>query len=213
MKTGNGSNIITSIIIIYLLTEDRSEKNQRLGWLRQVIDRQKEEEVKRQKEMEMLFSEEAEKMWNKQEAIWNREEDARKKLMDDVLDGLKEQTRSKLQGRLRIYTIISTIQHLPDACHIYMANYPNDQLHEFKRIITLVLEIKIMRFKVIYEIPGKKLNRFPCPPTLSKNGCYIVLRRFKNFSIVSRCNGIEKSIAIVDIFGDRYDYMACSSII
>merc|ERR1712141_270630 len=41
--------------------EDRSEKNQRLGWLRQVIDRQKEEEVKRQKEMEMLFSEESKK--------------------------------------------------------------------------------------------------------------------------------------------------------
>jgi len=81
--------------------EDRSEKNQRLGWLRQVIDRQKEEEVKRQKEMEMLFSEEAEKMWNKQEAIWNREEEARKKLMDDVLDGLKEQTRSKLQEKQR----------------------------------------------------------------------------------------------------------------
>ena len=61
--------------------------------------------------MEMLFSEEAEKMWNKQEAIWNREEDARKKLMDDVLDGLKEQTRSKLQGKLRKYTIF-TILHL-----------------------------------------------------------------------------------------------------
>ena len=45
--------------------------------------------------MEMLFSEEAEKMWNKQEAIWNREEDARKKLMDDVLDGLKEQKNIK----------------------------------------------------------------------------------------------------------------------
>ena len=79
--------------------EDRSEKNQRLGWLRQVIDRQKEEEVKRQKEMEMLFSEEAKKMWHKQETVWNREEEARKKLMDDVLAGLKEQTRSKLQGR------------------------------------------------------------------------------------------------------------------
>ena len=49
--------------------------------------------------MEMLFSEEAKKMWNKQETVWNREEEARKKLMDDVLAGLKEQTRSKLQGR------------------------------------------------------------------------------------------------------------------
>ena len=48
--------------------------------------------------MEMLFSEEAEKMWNKQETVWKREEDARKKLMDDVLAGLKEQIRAKLQG-------------------------------------------------------------------------------------------------------------------
>merc|ERR1712141_232976 len=81
--------------------EDRSEKNQRLGWLRQGIDRQKEEELKRQKEMENLFSEEAKKMWNKQETVWNREEEARKKLMDDVLAGLKEQTRSKLQEKQR----------------------------------------------------------------------------------------------------------------
>ena len=62
--------------------------------------------------MEMLFSEEAEKMWNKQEAIWNREEEARKKLMDDVLDGLKEQTRSKLQGRLRIYILYTFIKNI-----------------------------------------------------------------------------------------------------
>ena len=62
------------------------------------ICRQKDEEAKRQKEMEMLFSEEAEKMWNKQETVWKREEDARKKLMDDVLAGLKEQIRAKLQG-------------------------------------------------------------------------------------------------------------------
>ena len=78
--------------------EERNEKNQRLTWLRDVIDRQKDEEMKRQKEMEMLFSEEAEKMWNKQEAVWKREEDARKALMDDVLAGLKEQIRVKVQG-------------------------------------------------------------------------------------------------------------------
>ena len=46
----------------------------------------------------MLFSEEAEKMWNKQEAVWKREEEARKHLMDDVLAGLKEQIRVKVQG-------------------------------------------------------------------------------------------------------------------
>ena len=101
LENKTGQLLRNLILLPPQLTEDRSEKNQRLGWLRQVIDSQKEEEVKRQKEMEMLFSEEAEKMWNKQEAIWNREEEARKKLMDDVLDGLKEQTRSKLQGNLR----------------------------------------------------------------------------------------------------------------
>ena len=79
--------------------EERNEKNQRLTWLKNVIDLQKNEETQRQKEMEMLFSEEAEKMWKKQETVWKREEDARRHLMEDVLAGLKEQIRVKLQGK------------------------------------------------------------------------------------------------------------------
>jgi len=79
--------------------EERDEKNQRLTWLQNVIDLQKAEEIKRQKEMEMLFSEEAEKMWKKQETVWKREEDARRHLMEDVLAGLKEQIRVKLQDK------------------------------------------------------------------------------------------------------------------
>ena len=80
--------------------EERDEKNQRLTWLQNVIDLQKTEEIQRQKEMEMLFSEEAEKMWKKQEKVWKREEDARRHLMEDVLAGLKEQIRAKRQGML-----------------------------------------------------------------------------------------------------------------
>ena len=79
--------------------DERNEKNQRLTWLRDVIDMQKAEEARRQKEMEMLFTEEAEKMWMKQEAVWKREEEARKRLLDDVLAGLGEQIRVKLQGK------------------------------------------------------------------------------------------------------------------
>ena len=82
--------------------EERDEKNQRLNWLQNVIDLQKTEEIQRQKEMEMLFSEEAEKMWKKQEKVWKREEDARRHLMEDVLAGLKEQIRAKLQGMIGI---------------------------------------------------------------------------------------------------------------
>lgn len=81
--------------------EERDEKNQRLTWLQNVIDLQKTEEIQRQKEMEMLFSEEAEKMWKKQETVWKREEDARRHLMGDVLAGLKEQIRAKLQDKER----------------------------------------------------------------------------------------------------------------
>ncbi len=38
-------------------------------------------------------------MWNKQEAIWRREQEARRRLMDDVVAGLKEQIRVKVQGK------------------------------------------------------------------------------------------------------------------
>ena len=85
---------------------ERNEKNQRLTWLRDVIDMQKKEEARRQKEMEMLFTEEAEKMWLKQEAVWKREEDARKHLLDDVLAGLREQIRVKLQGKKFNYPLL-----------------------------------------------------------------------------------------------------------
>ena len=88
--------------------KERLEKNQRLTWLKEVIDLQKSEEAKRQKQMEMLFSEEAEKMWHKQEAVWQKEQEARKHLMDDVLDGLKEQIRVKVQGRI-IYFVSTSL--------------------------------------------------------------------------------------------------------
>jgi len=87
--------------------KERTEKNQRLTWLKEVIDLQKSEEAKRQKQMEMLFSEEAEKMWHKQEAVWQKEQEARKHLMDDVLDGLKEQIRVKVQEKEREREMVS----------------------------------------------------------------------------------------------------------
>merc|ERR1712051_1138479 len=93
--------------------EERDEKNQRLTWLQNVIDLQKTEEIQRQKEIEMLFSEEAEKMWKKQEKVWKREEDARRHLMEDVLAGLKEQIRAKLQGMLNDFSFVRV---LPFSC-------------------------------------------------------------------------------------------------
>ena len=54
--------------------------------------------------MEHLFTEEAKKMWEKQEKIWVAESEARKKLMDDVLSTLNAQTKAKLKGKLSKYS-------------------------------------------------------------------------------------------------------------
>ena len=48
--------------------------------------------------MEQLFTEEAKRMWEKQEKTWSAEKEARKKLMEDVLKTLSEQTQIKLKG-------------------------------------------------------------------------------------------------------------------
>ena len=48
--------------------------------------------------MDQLFTEEAKRMWEKQEKTWSAEKEARKKLMEDVLKTLSEQTQTKLKG-------------------------------------------------------------------------------------------------------------------
>ena len=63
----------------------------------QVLTKQKVEEEMRRKEMDLLFTEEARKMWDKQEALWEKEKEARKKLMQDVINTLGKQTSEKIR--------------------------------------------------------------------------------------------------------------------
>ena len=46
--------------------------------------------------MDQLFTEEAKRMWEKQEKTWSAEKEARQKLMEDVLKTLSEQTKTKI---------------------------------------------------------------------------------------------------------------------
>merc|ERR1711973_733542 len=66
-----------------------------LEWMKDVIKQQQEEEMRREKELEMIFSEEANKMWKKQEEIWKREESARQQLMEDVAKSWKHQMEER----------------------------------------------------------------------------------------------------------------------
>merc|ERR1719318_1926882 len=61
-----------------------------------VQEEQQEEEKKREKELELMFAEEAAKMWAKQEEVWEREVEARKRLMDEVSSGWKKQHEERL---------------------------------------------------------------------------------------------------------------------
>ena len=64
----------------------------------QVLEDQKAEEQRRSKKLDFMFSEEAESFWARQDKIWREENVARKKLMDDVVSGWKDQVREKLKG-------------------------------------------------------------------------------------------------------------------
>ncbi len=71
----------------------------------QVLVQQKEEEKRRMKELDLLFAEETEHFWERQDRIWKDERRARNKLMEDVIAGWKEQCEEKITGKiLRCFT-------------------------------------------------------------------------------------------------------------
>lgn len=67
--------------------EKRRKAAEELIWMSNVLTKQLEEEKKRENESEQLFAEEASQMFSKQEEVWKREEMARKRLMEDVVEG------------------------------------------------------------------------------------------------------------------------------
>ncbi|CAB4058035.1 unnamed protein product [Lepeophtheirus salmonis] len=66
-------------------------------WMNQVLSDQKVEEMRREKELDNLFSEEASKLWYRQEQIWSKEKSARESLMKDIMSNVQEQIESKIK--------------------------------------------------------------------------------------------------------------------
>jgi len=80
---------------------EAAEKDKMLSevrWMRTVLQSQQEEENRRREEMELMFAEEAEKMWAKQQEVWTREEQARKRLMAEVSDTWRKQIQEKVEA-------------------------------------------------------------------------------------------------------------------
>ena len=67
-------------------------------WMKEVIQQQQQEEQRREKELELMFAEEAGKMWSKQQEVWDREEKARRKLMEDVTASWRLQSEERTKA-------------------------------------------------------------------------------------------------------------------
>jgi len=78
--------------------EKRIKAAEELQWMSNVLTKQLEEEKKRENESEHLFAEEASQMFAKQEEVWKREEMARKRLMEDVVEGWRMKQTEMVEG-------------------------------------------------------------------------------------------------------------------
>jgi len=78
---------------------ERREKEKCLKevkWMQEILEHQKNEEKRRRQEMDLLFAEEAEKMWRKQQEVWDREDRARRRLMEEVSDAWNKQIQDRV---------------------------------------------------------------------------------------------------------------------
>ncbi|XP_035022930.1 trichoplein keratin filament-binding protein [Hippoglossus stenolepis] len=67
------------------------------AWMKQVIEEQLQLEQEREAEFDVLHREEAQHVWEKREAEWEKERKARERLMHEVLVGRQQQLEQKVQ--------------------------------------------------------------------------------------------------------------------
>ena len=84
-------NYFHPILYLFLQNELREE----LQCYRDYLAVQAEEEAKKERELDSLVNEEVQRQWAKRVEQWRKEREARKKLMQDVLDTRKKQIQEK----------------------------------------------------------------------------------------------------------------------
>ncbi|XP_028312550.1 trichoplein keratin filament-binding protein isoform X2 [Gouania willdenowi] len=68
------------------------------AWMKHVIEEQLQIEREREAQFEILHREEAQEVWEKREAQWEKERKARERLMHEVLVGRQQQLQHKMQN-------------------------------------------------------------------------------------------------------------------
>ncbi|XP_048753198.1 trichoplein keratin filament-binding protein-like isoform X2 [Ostrea edulis] len=80
-----------------MLTTRREKAQADAAWMKQVIEDQLRVEKAREAELDMLYQEEAARMWEKRDAEWARESKARERLMSEVFKDRQQQIEEKLE--------------------------------------------------------------------------------------------------------------------
>ncbi|KAM6944756.1 trichoplein keratin filament-binding protein isoform 1-T1 [Lycodopsis pacificus] len=78
-------------------TERRERAIADAAWMKRVIEEQLQVEEEREAEFDILHREEAQHVWEKREAQWEKERKARERLMQEVLVGRQQQLELKMQ--------------------------------------------------------------------------------------------------------------------
>ncbi|KAK2150371.1 hypothetical protein LSH36_408g00020 [Paralvinella palmiformis] len=93
------------------------------NWMIKVVEEQIKVEKAREAELDMLYQDEAAKIWQKRENEWEKERQARERLMKEVLearqqqifekmDAVKEQQRESIEKREELLREMEIINHL-----------------------------------------------------------------------------------------------------
>ncbi|KAK0138108.1 Trichoplein keratin filament-binding protein [Merluccius polli] len=69
-----------------------------VAWMKRVIEEQIQLEREREAQFTLLYREEAQNVWEKREAEWEKERRARERLMREVLEGRRQQLEVKMRG-------------------------------------------------------------------------------------------------------------------
>lgn len=80
-----------------LKTERRERAIADAAWMKHVIEEQLQLEREREAELDYLHREEAQHVWEKREAQWEKERNARERLMKEVLAGRQQQLEMKMR--------------------------------------------------------------------------------------------------------------------
>ncbi|KAK3881769.1 hypothetical protein Pcinc_013801 [Petrolisthes cinctipes] len=107
--------------------DQMKERRAETEWMKAVLGEQRRLEVLREREYDLLFSEEAEKMWRKRKAEWEKEQRARDKLMADVILGLKQQLQER-SNRNKQERVLLNAEKTELQCSITSTRDKMDQL-------------------------------------------------------------------------------------